>query len=67
MSLPHINPSLATKRLQLRPLTASGAVGIAAILNDFEISKCLSPVPYPYAQLDAAEYIAGVGDKNAAV
>ena len=27
----------------------------------------MGPVPYPYAQIDAAEYIAAVGDKNAAV
>ena len=27
----------------------------------------MGPVPYPYAQVDAADCIAGVGDKNAAV
>lgn len=37
MSVPNIHPTLAAKRLQLqlRPLTASDAVGIAVILNDF--------------------------------
>ena len=45
--------ALTTKRLQLRPPVASDATAITAILNDFEISKWLSVVPFPYTRADA--------------
>ncbi len=59
--------ALTTKRLQLRPPVASDATAITAILNDFEISKWVSPVPFPYMQADALEFIANVREKGSAI
>ena len=52
--------ALTTKRLQLRPPVASDATAITAILSDFEISKWLSVVPFPYSRADGLEFIADV-------
>lgn len=59
--------ALTTKRLQLRPPVASDATAITAILNDFEISKWVSPVPFPYTRADALEFIANVREKGSAI
>lgn len=50
-------PTLRTTRLILRALTPQDAPVIAAALNNFEISKWLSVVPYPYTEADAAWFI----------
>ena len=59
--------ALTTKRLQLRSPVASDATAITAILNDFEISKWLSVVPFPYTRADALEFIADVREKGSAI
>ena len=59
--------ALTTKRLQLRPPVASDATAITAILNDFEISKWVSPVPFPYTRADALEFIANVRENGSAI
>jgi len=45
---------LATARLLLRPAELSDASAIAAGLDDFEVTRWLARVPYPY-RLDEAE------------
>ena len=47
MTLSDKRGALVTKRLQLRSPMASDAAAIAAILNDFDISKWLPPLPFP--------------------
>lgn len=48
---------IKTKRLVLRPVATEDANDIIATLNDFEVSKCLSTVPFPYSQADAVEWM----------
>jgi RimJ/RimL family protein N-acetyltransferase len=48
---------LKTKRLVLRPLKILDVKGIVENVNDFEVSKWLLVVPYPYAIKDAKEWI----------
>ena len=49
---------IRTNRLVLRPVAIEDAEYIIDTLNDFEVSKYLSAVPYPYAQSDAEEWVA---------
>ena len=58
--------ALVTKRLQLRSPVASDAAAIAAISNDFDISKWLPSVPFPYTQADASEFIARLKENGTA-
>ncbi|WP_321363863.1 GNAT family N-acetyltransferase [uncultured Celeribacter sp.] len=44
---------LTTNRLTLRALRPEDAPDIVRALNDFEVSKWLTPVPYPYSVHDA--------------
>lgn len=50
-------PALRTQRLSLRPMAMSDAAAVAAKLNNFEISKWLTIVPYPYTYADAVWFI----------
>ena len=51
-------PLLQTARLTLRPLVAQDAGALRAALDDYEISKWLRPVPFPYTAQDADAFIA---------
>ena len=53
-------PTLRTPRLTLRPLTETDADAIVEGVGNFDVSKWLSVVPYPYARSDALDYIAKV-------
>ncbi|WP_066701546.1 GNAT family N-acetyltransferase [Celeribacter ethanolicus] len=44
---------LTTDRLILRPFRASDAPDVVRVLNDIEVSKWLTRVPYPYSVHDA--------------
>ena len=66
MTLSDKRGALVTKRLQLRSPMASDAAAIAAILNDFDIRKWLPPVPFPYTQADASEFIARLKENGTA-
>ena len=46
-----------TKRLILRHPMEADAPPLVARLNDFEVSKWLSQVPYPYTRADADDWI----------
>ncbi|MEO1640618.1 MAG: GNAT family N-acetyltransferase [Pseudomonadota bacterium] len=51
-------PTLRTARLLLRALRPSDAPAITAALNNYEVSKWLTMVPYPYTLADAEWFIA---------
>ena len=59
--------ALATKRLQLLPPVVSDEAAIVAILNNFEISKWLLVVPFPFTRAEALEYVAEVQEKGSAI
>ena len=46
-----------TKRLVLRHPVEADAPSLVARLNDFQVSKWLSQVPYPYTRADADQWI----------
>ncbi len=48
---------LETERLLLRPLKAADISYFVPLLNDFEVSKNLSRVPYPYTEDDACAFV----------
>jgi len=50
---------LVTKRLTLRPPTWLDAESIAAGLGNWNVARMLGPVPHPYTQGNAEEWIAG--------
>ncbi|MEL6410153.1 MAG: GNAT family N-acetyltransferase [Pseudomonadota bacterium] len=53
MTLPH----LRTERLLLRPLRRSDAEAITGIVETYEVSKWLVPVPHPYTLEDAHTFL----------
>lgn len=55
---------IETKRLVLRPVRRSDAGSMIPLINNFEISKWLSRVAYPYGASDAEEFFAAVLDNN---
>ena len=48
---------LETERLLLRPPRAADISQLVPLLNDFDVSKNLSPVPHPYTEDDACAFI----------
>lgn len=48
-----IHPILTTHRLRLRALRSEDAPDVVRALNDFEVSKWLTRVPFPYSVHDA--------------
>jgi 8-oxo-dGTP diphosphatase len=53
-----IFPPLTTKRLTLRPLRPTDAEELHRLINDWEISRTLADVPFPYPRALADEWIA---------
>lgn len=60
MSIATTPPDLTieTERLLLRPVAEQDLDAIVAGINDFEVSKMLARVPYPYARRDAESFLA---------
>jgi len=50
--------SLETDRLILRPLSQADAAPLTRLLNDFEVSKWLSRIRYPYGVIEMQWFIA---------
>lgn len=50
-------PTLRTPRLTLRPLQESDADAVVNGVGNFDVSKWLSVVPYPYSTADAETYL----------
>ena len=48
---------IRTKRLTLRPLTRADIPDLVALINDYEVSRWLTVVPFPYTQADGAEFL----------
>jgi len=57
---------LATPRLTLRPLAAKDAAALHRLVNDWEVSRSLSAVPFPYPRDLADEWIASTRREIAA-
>jgi 8-oxo-dGTP diphosphatase len=57
---------LATGRVILRPLNAADAADLHRHINDWDICRRLSNVPFPYAAADAAAWIAETAQDRAA-
>jgi len=59
VSLParHGFAPLATERLTLRPLVAGDAEALHRLVNDWEVSRTLSAVPFPYPRELADDWI----------
>lgn len=55
---------LETKRLILRPVSRSDADAMIALISNFEISKWLSRVAFPYGAPEAEEFFAAVLDND---
>jgi [ribosomal protein S5]-alanine N-acetyltransferase len=51
---------LETERLLLRPPRAADISHLVPLLDDYEVSKNLSPVPHPYTEEDASAFIVRV-------
>ena len=50
--------AVRTERLVLRPLTPGDIPALVAGLNDYDVSKWLTVVPFPYAAADAVAFLA---------
>ena len=48
---------IQTERLTLRHPVEADAPALVTQLNDYEVAKWLSQVPYPYTRTDADEWI----------
>ena len=57
-------PVLRTPRLTLRPLTDQDADAIVDGIGNFDVSKWLAVVPYPYSRDDAEKFIAKVDESG---
>jgi ribosomal-protein-alanine N-acetyltransferase len=48
---------LETERLLFRPLELSDTSRLAELVGNYEVAKMLLPVPYPYTEQDARDFI----------
>jgi RimJ/RimL family protein N-acetyltransferase len=48
---------LRSERLILRPMRETDAVAIVTALSDYEVTRYLTVVPFPYVEADALEWI----------
>ena len=53
-------PRLRTPRLTLRPLETTDADAVTQGIGNFDVSKWLAVVPYPYSRQDALDFIARI-------
>ncbi len=49
--------TLTTERLTLRRLSEADIPAMVAGINDYDVSKWLTVVPYPYSEADAREFL----------
>ena len=64
-SLPDAFAPLATERLTLRPYRAGDAPGLHRLINDWEVCRTLTVVPFPYPRALADEWIASTATSMA--
>ncbi len=58
--------SLTTERLTLRPFAGRDAEALHRLINDWEVTRTLAAVPFPYRPEDADKWIASARDTLAA-
>jgi 8-oxo-dGTP diphosphatase len=58
-------PPLSTERLSLRPLQPDDAEALHRLVNDWEVTRTLAVVPFPYPRPLADEWIASTRDELA--
>lgn len=51
-------PALDTERLRLRPLAGTDVPAITHLLDDWQMARTTSTIPFPYDRRDAAAFIA---------
>jgi RimJ/RimL family protein N-acetyltransferase len=54
---PRLEPVIETRRLRLRPLREADLDDIVAGIGDLAVSRMLARVPYPYARIDAENFL----------
>jgi len=52
---------IETDRLRLRPVAATDRDELVALINDYEVSKWLTRVKYPYTASDFDEFLIYAG------
>lgn len=50
-------PTLKTSRLTLRPFSSDDVANLTDYLGDVRVSRMLGPVPFPYTDKDAREWV----------
>jgi RimJ/RimL family protein N-acetyltransferase len=55
---------IETARLVLRPVEEEDLDAIVAGINDFEVSRMLARVPFPYARSDAENFLAATHEQE---
>ncbi len=48
---------IRTRRLTLRPLRRTDIPDVVALVNDYDVSRWLSVVPFPYTHADGEEFL----------
>ncbi len=48
---------IKTERLALRPLTRADIPAMVALLDDYDVARWLSVVPYPYTRADGLDFL----------
>ncbi|MBO0663245.1 GNAT family N-acetyltransferase [Jiella sp. MQZ9-1] len=59
-----VTRAIVTPRLRLRPLALGDAPTVAKLLDDYDIVKMLSRLPWPYSLDDAESFIADHGEET---
>ena len=52
-----MTPKIETDRLLLRPIEVSDAKALFALINNRDVAKWLTSVPWPYTLQDAQEFV----------
>ncbi len=53
-----MTPKIETERLLLRPIDTSDATAVFKLVNNRNVAKWLTAVPWPYTMRDAEEFVA---------
>jgi len=56
---------IETERLRLRSLRADDLADLIALIGNWEVTRWVSSVPYPYSEADGREWIAKVQQEHA--
>ena len=58
-------PQITTERLILRPPVAADCKAIATLANDFEVTRWLGRLPFPYTIQDARHFVEEIAPREA--